>query len=46
MGMAPEIINHYQYCFKSDIWSLGVLYYRVVFGVYPFNKEDTKKMEE
>ena len=41
--MPPEIINKQKYIpFYSDIWSLGVLLYTMIFGNFPFraNKEE------
>lgn len=43
--MAPEIIKAEDYNFETDIWSLGVLYYRMLFGVYPFQKGDIETMK-
>jgi calcium/calmodulin-dependent protein kinase I len=34
--MAPEILRQERYGSKCDIWSLGVLTYKLVFGTYPF----------
>jgi len=36
--VAPEILKHQAYCpFKSDIWSLGVVLYCLLFGRFPWN---------
>jgi len=34
--MAPEILNHEMYSYKSDIWSLGIVLYELATGKYPF----------
>ena len=35
--MAPEILDKKQYGCKADVWSLGVLYFNLLFGAVPFN---------
>jgi len=35
--MAPEILNGIPYTEKSDLWSVGVIMYRLTFNDYPFN---------
>ncbi len=34
--MAPELLYHQDYDTKSDIWSLGILLYAMVYGYTPF----------
>ncbi len=34
--MAPEVLKKMPYSFEADIWSLGVVFYFMLFGDYPF----------
>jgi serine/threonine protein kinase len=36
MYMAPEIINKQDYSIKSDLWSVGVIIYQMIYGRVPF----------
>ena len=38
--ISPEILNHSTVNFQSDIYSLGILMYWILFGIYPFNAKD------
>ena len=35
--MAPEVLDERPYGFEADIWSIGVVYYQMLYGRYPFN---------
>lgn len=43
--MAPEIIRGKGYGTAADIWSLGVLCYRLVYGTLPFGDGEENPME-
>jgi serine/threonine protein kinase len=36
MYMSPEIINMQKYTIKSEIWSLGILFYNIFFNQHPY----------
>lgn len=38
--MAPEIIRKEAYSFSADIWSLGVLCYRLLLGTLPYQSDN------
>eukprot|EP00746_Dinoflagellata_sp_MGD_P148626 gnl/MRDRNA2_/MRDRNA2_80814_c0_seq1.p1 gnl/MRDRNA2_/MRDRNA2_80814_c0~~gnl/MRDRNA2_/MRDRNA2_80814_c0_seq1.p1 ORF type:complete len:414 (-),score=82.63 gnl/MRDRNA2_/MRDRNA2_80814_c0_seq1:62-1303(-) len=35
--MAPEMLNHLGYDYKSDVWSFGACVYLLLFGTFPYN---------
>lgn len=35
--MAPEVLNRRNYTDKADLWSVGVILYRLIFNNMPFN---------
>ena len=45
--MPPEILNKEKYipCY-SDIWSLGVLFYTMLYGIFPFRGKDENEIIE
>jgi len=34
--MAPEILKGNEYNYKADLWSIGIIIYRLYFGKFPF----------
>ena len=45
--MAPELLNKEKYIpYYSDIWSLGVLFYSMIYGRFPFDRNDKYLLED
>ena len=42
--MAPEVLKGQEYTIKTDIWSLGVVLYRMLFGFCPFSSSNIGKL--
>ena len=36
LTMAPEVMRNQPYGFEADIWSIGVVFYQLLEGTYPF----------
>ena len=36
LTMAPELLEERAYGLKADIWSVGVVFYQLLYGKYPF----------
>jgi serine/threonine protein kinase len=34
--MSPQILNHQKYTNKSDLWSVGLIYYEMLHGFTPW----------
>jgi len=39
-NMAPEVIEFKPYGLLADMFSLGTIYYQMLFGEYPFISKD------
>ena len=37
LTMAPEVHEGVPYGLKADIWSLGVVFYQMIYGRYPYS---------
>lgn len=42
--MAPEILSNSKYDYKVDIWSLGILAYKIFIGSQPFDSQDEQEL--
>lgn len=43
----PEMLNQIPYDFRCDIWSIGVIYFILIFGIKPFTAlKDAKNVIE
>lgn len=36
LTMAPEVLEEKPYGFEADIWSIGVVFYQMLYGKYPY----------
>lgn len=40
--MAPQVIQGKPYGLGADIWSIGVVFYQMIFGEYPYKAHNQK----
>jgi serine/threonine-protein kinase ULK/ATG1 len=38
--MSPQVLLGDPYTIKCDVWSLGVVFYRMLYNIYPWEKTD------
>ncbi len=36
LNNAPEILQGNSYSYNADIWSIGILFYQMIYGKYPY----------
>lgn len=44
LTMAPEVMKREPYGIKADIWSIGVVFYQLLEGAYPFTGSNMDKI--
>lgn len=44
--MSPQIVEEKRYTYKTDIWSMGVIYYELLTGKYPFHADKMDQLEK
>jgi len=44
LNMAPEIMSGLPYGVQADIWSVGVAFYEILFGDYPFKGKNIEDL--
>lgn len=44
MYMSPQVLSHNYYTYKCDVWSLGVIFYELLFGGLPWKTNDTGQL--
>ena len=42
--MAPQILERHPYSAKSDIWSIGMMFYEMLFGKTPWSCRDMNSL--
>ena len=43
--MSPQIVDEIRYTYKTDIWSLGVVFYELLTGRFPFHGDRMAQLE-
>lgn len=44
--MSPQIVHEEEYTFKTDIWSLGCLFFELLTGKTPFQSKTMKQLSK
>lgn len=43
MFMSPQVLGNQKYSHKCDIWSLGIIFYCMVYRTSPYSNDKTAK---
>ena len=38
--MSPQVLLSEPYTIKCDVWSLGIVFYKILFNLYPWERTD------
>ena len=44
--LPPEILKDSKFGIKSNIWSIGLIFYEMIYGFSPYKANDFDKLEE
>jgi serine/threonine protein kinase len=44
--MAPEVLNGHSYNHKADVWSLGIVFFELLTGFFPFNGRNRQELKD
>lgn len=42
--MAPEVMGRKPYGLKADIWSIGIIFFQMIYGQYPYDSSTAAQM--
>jgi serine/threonine protein kinase len=42
--MAPQLLRGQEYGMEADIWSIGVVYYQLLYGRYPYKGRSDQEL--
>lgn len=42
--MSPQVLQSEPYTIKCDVWSCGIVFYRMLYNLYPWEKTDNIKV--
>jgi serine/threonine protein kinase len=42
--MSPQLLKNSQYGYKTDVWSLGIIFYELLTGKMPYEAYDPEQL--